>query len=144
MPFDVERLLRLWTEPLPGDDAAEAAFRELYTDPVSVNGAPVGVAGLVARARALHQALDAPEREVLDVADAGAKVAVAFRLRGRQVGVFGTSAGPLPATGRVLDLRIVDLLTITDGRISAIWMVADELGALAGVDAVRLTAGTAS
>ena len=30
MPFDVQRLLRLWTDPLPVDDgAAAAAFREI-------------------------------------------------------------------------------------------------------------------
>jgi hypothetical protein len=50
MAFDVERLLRLWSEPLGQDDAAAAAFREIYADPVSVNGAPVSAAGLVARA----------------------------------------------------------------------------------------------
>jgi ketosteroid isomerase-like protein len=140
MPFDAERLLRLWSEPLGEDDAAEAAFRELYTDPVSVNGAPVSAAGLVARARGLQGVFDGLERTVLDVVDAGGKVAVAFRMRGRQVGELATSAGPLPATGRILDLRVIDVLTITDGRISDIWMVADELGALVAMDAVRLSA----
>ena len=34
MHFDVERLLRLWTEPPPEDEAAAAAaFRELYAAP---------------------------------------------------------------------------------------------------------------
>jgi hypothetical protein len=32
------------------------------------------------------------------------------------------------------------VLTFTDGRISNIWMVADELGALVAMDAVRLSA----
>jgi|SRR4051812_44984179 predicted ester cyclase len=140
MSFDVERLLRLWSEPLGEDDAAMAAFRELYTDPVSVNGAPVSAAGLVDRARGLQGVFDGLERTVLDVVEAGGKVAVAFRMRGRQVGELATSAGPLPATGRILDLRVIDVLTITDGRISDIWMVADELGALVAMDAVRLAA----
>jgi hypothetical protein len=35
-------------------------------------------------------------------------------------------------------LRVVDVLTLTGGRIAEIFMVADELGALAAVDAVRL------
>ena len=48
MPFDVERMLRLWTDPLPEDDgAAAAAFRELYADPVTVNGAPLSAADMV-------------------------------------------------------------------------------------------------
>jgi predicted ester cyclase len=137
MAFDVERLLRLWSDLPPDDSAAEVAFRELYADPVSVNGAAVSAAGLVARARALHGALDRIERQVLDVVDDGGKVAVAFRLSGRQVGPLATSAGPVPPTGRVVELRVIDVLTITDGRISDIWMVADELGALVAMGAVR-------
>jgi predicted ester cyclase len=143
MAFDVDRLLELWTGALPDDSAAEAAFRELYADPVSVNGVPVSASGLVARARALQGVFEGRERHVLDVVDGGDKVAIAFRLRGRQVGVLATSAGPLPPTGQVLDLRVIDILTITGGRISDIWMVADELGALAALDAVRLTSWTA-
>jgi len=138
MAFDVGRLLRLWTEPPPDDAAAEAAFREVYADPVTVNGSPVSAAGLVARARALQGVFDGVERQVLDVVDGGDKVALAFRLSGRQVGVLATSAGPLPPTGQVLDLRVIDVLTVTAGRITDIWMVADELGALIAVDAVRL------
>ena len=141
MPFDVERLLRLWSEPLGDDDAAAAAFREIYADPVSVNGAPVSAAELVARARRLQGVFEGLERDVLDVVEAGGKVAVAFRMRGRHVGELATSAGPLPATGRVLDLRVIDVLTLTDGRISNIWMVADELGALVAMDAVQLSSG---
>jgi ketosteroid isomerase-like protein len=138
VPFDVDRLLALWTTPFPDDRAAEAAFREVYADPVVVNGVPVPAAGLVARARALQGVFESAERQVLDVVDTGGKVAVAFRLSGQQVGVLATAAGPLQPTGRVVALRVIDVLTITDGRISDIWMVADELGALVAVDAVRL------
>ena len=59
-------------------------------------------------------------------------------LRGRQVGPLVTSAGQLAATGRVVTLRVIDILTVADGLITDVVMVADELGALAGVDAVRL------
>ncbi len=140
MAFDVERLLRLWTDPLPADDgAAGAAFRELYTDPVLVNGVALTAADLVVRARTMQAALDRPEREVLAVADAGDSVAVAFRLAGRQVGPLDVPTGRLPPTGQRIDLRIIDVLTLTGGRISAIWMVADWLPALAAVGAVQLT-----
>ncbi|MGY1662829.1 ester cyclase [Geodermatophilus sp. SYSU D00705] len=138
MPFDVDRLLALWVTPFPDDRTAEAAFREVYADPVVVNGVPVPASGLVDRARALQGVFDDARREVVDVVDTGGKVAVAFRLSGRQVGTLATAAGPLPPTGRVVSLRVIDILTITDGRISEIWMVADELGALVEVDAVRL------
>jgi len=140
MPFDVERLLRLWTEPLPGDDAAAAAaFRELYTDPVVVNGAPLPAADMVARARAMQRALERPEREVLAVSDAGESVAVAFRLAGRHVGPLDTPVGRLPPTGERIDLRVIDVLTLTAGRISEIQMVADWLTALSAAGAVTVS-----
>ena len=45
MRFDVDALLRLWSEPLPAsDEEAAAAFRERYTDPVTVNGAELTAA----------------------------------------------------------------------------------------------------
>jgi hypothetical protein len=144
MPFDVERLLRLWTDPLPeNEEAAVAAFRELYRDPVTVNGITVAAIELVGRARAMHKALERPDREVLSVVDAGASVAVAFRLAGRQVGPLQTPAGPVAPTGRWVDVQIIDVLTLTDGRISDIRMVADWLGALATVGAVHVSADAA-
>ena len=138
MPFDVDQLLRLWTDPLPEGDAAEDAFRTLNTDPVRVNGGLLTAADMVARARALQLVFDSPERKVLDVLDAGGKVAVAFQLRGRQIGPMNTAAGVLAPTGKDLTIRVIDILTVIDGLISEIHMVADELGALAAIDAAAL------
>jgi ketosteroid isomerase-like protein len=136
--FDIEALLDLWTR-LPADPAEAAdAFRALYADPVVVNGTALRADDLVARARALQQTFTPLRREVLDVCDAGDKVAVAFRLGGRQVGPLNTAAGVLPPTGQEITLRVIDILTLTDGRISEITMVADELAALVAVGAARL------
>jgi hypothetical protein len=140
MAFDVERLLRLWTDPIPEDDAAAAeSFRRLYTDPVTVNGTPLTAADLVARARVMQSALEEPEREVLAVADAGGSVAVAFRLAGRQVGPLDTPVGRVAPSGRRIDVRIIDILTLSGGLVSAIWMVADWLTALSDADVVSLS-----
>ncbi len=137
--FDVERLLRLWSDPLPADDGAAAdAFRELYADPVTVNGTPMSPPDFVDRARAVQHTFSPVRREVLSVVEEGDRVAVAFRMGGRQVGTWTTSAGPVPATGRELWLRVIDVLTVVDGRIAEVVMVADELGVLVGLDAVRL------
>jgi SnoaL-like domain len=137
MAFDVERLLKLWTDPLPTDDASAArAFGELYADPVTVNGTPLPVSDLVGRARVLQNALEQPEREVLAVADAGDTVAVAFRLAGRQIGPLDTPAGRLPASDRWIDVHIIDVLTLSDGRITQIRMVADWLPAFAAAGAL--------
>ena len=140
MAFDVERLLRLRLQPLP-DDAAEAAFRELYNDPVSINGEPIGILELVARARALQAAIEWPNLRVLSIVDGGAKTTVVYRLQGRQVGPLETAIGLVPPTGRVVELRTIEVLTIAHGRVREIWTVANELGALAAVDAVWLPAG---
>lgn len=138
MVLDVLALLRLWSEPPPDDTAAQDAFRALYADPVRVNGTLLTAADLVARARVLQAALADPERTVLEHVEAGSKVTVAFQLRGLHVGPLTTSLGTVPPTGRTLTLRVVDVLTMADGRITEIVMVADELGALAGVGAVQL------
>jgi ketosteroid isomerase-like protein len=141
MAFDIEALLDLWTR-VPADPAEAAdAFRTLYTDPVTVNGVRLGADDLVARAHALQQTYSPLRREVLDVCDAGDKVAVAFRIGGRQVGPMNTAAGVLEATGREVALRVIDILTLTDGRISEITMVADELGALTAIGAAQLVLG---
>ena len=137
MSFDVDRLLRLRLEPLP-DDAAEAAFRELYNDPVSINGEPIGILELVARARTLQAAIEWPNLRVLSVVDGGSKVTVVYRLQGRQVGPLESSVGLVRPTGRVVELRTIEVLTIAGGRVREIWTVANELGALAAVDAVWL------
>jgi len=137
MSFDVDAMMRLWSEQLPdSDEDAAAAFRELYTDPVVVNGAELSAADLVARARAVHRTFDRRDNEILEVVQDGDKVAVAFRMSGQQVGPLATTLGPLPPTGGRLELRVIDILTLTDGRVSKIWMVADELGALVAADAV--------
>jgi hypothetical protein len=57
MPFDVQQLLRLWTDLLSQDDgAAAAASSELHADSVPVNGVSLTAADLVARARLMQDA----------------------------------------------------------------------------------------
>src|SRR3712207_2748529 len=100
MAYDIEALLGVWTMP-PADEAdAVTAFRALYTDPVTVNGVSLTAHDLVARARALQATLERPRREVIHVVEDGDKVAVAFRLTGRQTGPLATQLGPVAPTGR--------------------------------------------
>jgi hypothetical protein len=47
----VDRLMGLWLAPPSDDNSAMQAFRELYTDPVLINGAPMTATDLLARAR---------------------------------------------------------------------------------------------
>jgi predicted ester cyclase len=137
--FDVSALLDVWTEPVTSDRSAADRFRTLYTDPVRVNGQMLTADDLAARAETLQRAIRSLQREILAIADACDRVAVAFQLSGRHVGPFPTAAGVLEPTGKILSLRVIDILTLTDGRISDIIMVADELGALTAIGAAKLT-----
>lgn len=138
MAFDVDALLDLWQHPWVRGPEAEAAFRRLYTDPVLVNGSPLGAADLVERAIALQAALADQRREVLHLVDTPEAVAVAFRLTGTHVGPLATKAGVLPATHRTATLTVIDILVLEGGLVRQIWMVGDELGTLVGLNAVAL------
>jgi len=139
----VDRLMDLWSTPLPADDAAAAAaFGALYTDPVEINGAAVSLADLLARARATQRAYSGLDRIILDRVEAPGRVVVAFRLLGTHTGPLPTPLGTVPATGGSVDIRVIDVLTLTEGRISGIVMVADELGNLHRLGALALAGGT--
>ncbi|WP_204058796.1 ester cyclase [Microbispora corallina] len=139
MPTMTERLLRLWERPLDGD--AEAAFREVYADPVRVNGGLLPVSGLVERARALHTAYEGRVTELVDEIETPGRLVVGFRMRARHTGPLQTPLGTVPPTGREVVIRVTDILTVEDGLITDIWMVADELGLLLQLDAVRAAEG---
>jgi ketosteroid isomerase-like protein len=123
----LERLVELWTRPVPAADEALAAFREAYTDPVVVNGVEVPVTDLVMRARALQRGLADLRIELIDHVEAPGRMVIVFWQRGRHVGPLETPLGVIAATGRDVQIRVIDVLALTDGRISAIHVVADNL-----------------
>jgi predicted ester cyclase len=137
----VEHLFRLWTKS-PGDDPAAvvAEFRKLYTDPVRINGADMRVVEIAERAWTMHRAFEDLRVEVVEQVHAGDKVVVVFRQTGCHVGPLPTVLGEVPATGRQIEGLGIDVLTITDGRISQIWVLADELQRLVRMGAVTLVA----
>jgi SnoaL-like polyketide cyclase len=134
----VTRLFSVWDDVPADDDAAEAAFRALYTDPVRINGTDVPIAQLVRRARTMSAALEARSTELISQVTAGDRTAVAFRMHGRHVGPMDTPLGPVAGAGRPVSVQVIDLLMVREGRISEIWMVADLLGMLASSGAVRV------
>jgi hypothetical protein len=128
--------MRLWLTP-PENDAVED-FRALYADPLTVNGVEMTVRDLVGRARAVHTGLADVSIEVLKVVEAPGHVAVAFIQRGCHVGPLSTPLGELAATGRTVEARVIDILTLVDGKVTEIFMTADELGRLVALGAVGL------
>jgi SnoaL-like polyketide cyclase len=134
----LERLLPLWTQPVGSQDDAEAAFREVYADPVVVNGIETPVAELVRRAAALQRAFDQLGMHVLDTVETPDRVVIAFLMRGRHVGPFNSPLGIVAPTQREIEVRTIDVLTIAAGVVSAIWVVSDDLGLLRQLHAVKL------
>ncbi|MGN6166760.1 MAG: hypothetical protein ACTHQQ_01125 [Solirubrobacteraceae bacterium] len=66
----VQRLSRLWTEPVAEGADAIAAFGELYTDPVFINGDQTPLVDLVERARAMQRAFSDLSMEIIDEMEA--------------------------------------------------------------------------
>jgi predicted ester cyclase len=125
----VDRILALWTAPVDGHDA-RAAFRALYTDPVTVNGVDLSVDDLLTRARALHAAFSGLRAELLQVVSGDNSIAVAFVMHGQHTGPYAGPFGPVARTGVHVRIRTIDVLTLTGSRVSAIWVNADDLGLL--------------
>ena len=134
----VDRLARLWTEPFGTSGEALTAFGETYTDPVSINDVDVSVAALVDRARALQRAFADLRIDLIEQVEEPGRVVIAFWQRGRHVGPLETPLGEISPTGREVEVRVIDVLSITDGRISGIQVVPDNLGLVMQLDAVAL------
>jgi hypothetical protein len=131
------RLLSLWDSPPETRDDPKAAFAALYTDPVLVNGTPITVRDMVARAAGLHAAFTQHDREVLEIVSGPGKLVIAFRHAARHTGPWSTPVGDLAPTGRRIEALVIDVLTVDpDGRISAVVVVADELSRLQQAGAV--------
>jgi ketosteroid isomerase-like protein len=138
MLLAVDELFALWQEPVDAREDAEGAFRRLYADPVSVNGTPVPVSWLVERARALQRALSGLTIDLVDHLETADRVVVVFYMRARHTGPLVTSVGTVAPTGRDIEVRTIDVLTVGDGLIRKVWVSSDELGMLTQLDAVRL------
>jgi ketosteroid isomerase-like protein len=136
--IDTDRLMGLWADPPADDETALAAIRALYTDPVQINRTTMTAVDLLTRIRAMQRAYTGLRHELVERVDAPGRLVVAFRLRGTHSGPLATPFGELAATGRPFEVRVIDILILTDGRISAVTMVADELGQLAALGALRL------
>ena len=83
---------------------------------------------LAQRAQRTAAALADRTTQVLSQVSTGNRTAVAFRMTGRHVGPLDTPLGQVPATGEILTIDVLDLLVVTDDRISEIFMTADVPG----------------
>ncbi|WP_250005142.1 ester cyclase [Actinoplanes sp. M2I2] len=90
---------------------------------------------MVERAAATHRALERTGVEVLEVVARDDKVVVAFAMTARHIGTWASALGEVPPTGRTVTVRTIDVLTMTGGLVSGIWVVSDEASLLAQLGA---------
>jgi predicted ester cyclase len=107
-------------------------------DPVSVNGADIPLVDLVERARAVQRAFADLSVEVIDEVEAPGRLVIVFWQRGRHVGPLALPLGQIPPTGRQVEVRTIDVLSISGDRISAVQVVPDNLGLAMQLGAVAL------
>jgi len=136
MAVDFEALISLWSTPLQSTSAAIEAFGRFYSDPVRINGAEMSLAALAQRALSTQRAFSELSAVVLERSDTPTHSTVVFRMRGRHVGPLETPLGIVPATGKMVERQIIDLLKVERGLISEVWMVGDELSALMQLGAI--------
>ena len=138
-PADITgRALALWGRPVPDGPAGIEAFRSLYADPVTVNGAATDLTVLVDRARMLQGALSDLHHDVHDVVVTPGRRAFAFTITGRHTGPLTTPLGDVPASGAAVSVTGLDIFTVDedDDRVTAVWAVADWLALLVQAGAV--------
>jgi len=104
---------------------------------VLINGAELALTGLIGRARALQRAFDGLSMQILDTVEAPGRIIIAFLMRGRHTGPFVSPVGIIAPTNRDIEVRTIDILVLTTGVISGIWVVSDELGLLRQLSAIK-------
>ena len=115
----------LWAEPPADDAAALATLRALYTDPVQINGTTMTARELLARVRATQRAYSGLRHELVDRVDAPGEAR--HRLppaRHAHRPALRRRSASWPPPGALCTVRVIDVLALTDGRISAVTMVA--------------------
>ena len=134
----VERALHLWSQPLPEGEAALSRFREVYIDPIPVNGNVTDLQVLADRARMLQSAIDGIRHDLHDFVSTPGRRAFAFTITGRHAGTLTSPLGDVAATGRDVSVDGIDIFTIDEAtqQVTAIWAVADWLGLLLELGAI--------
>ena len=128
----VERALALWDDGVAEQDDAVERFGDVYTDPVVVNGVPMSLEDLTARAAGMASAFADRRTTVHDVVEGDGFVAFSFEIRARHVGRWVGLAATVPPSGREVTLVGMDIAHLhADGRIERLWAVNDQSDLLA-------------
>ena len=80
--------------------------------------------------------------ELIDEVETPERIVIVFLQRGRHVGALETPLGVVAPTGREIEVRVIDVLSVKDDRITAIQVVPDNLGLAMQLGAVQLVSDT--
>ena len=123
----VDRALALWDGNAADQDDAVDRFREVYADPLTVNGALVPLSGMVDRARAMGAAFTDRRTVIHEVVEGDGPLAFAFEIRARHTGPWSTADGrTVEPTGGPIVVQGLDIFRFDDaGRVATIWALND-------------------
>jgi steroid delta-isomerase-like uncharacterized protein len=79
-------------------------------------------------------------RNIVDMVAEGDKVAVSINITGTYKGEFQG----IPATGKQISFTAVDILTITDGKVTEEWATADMMGLMQQIGAIPTRSGSSN
>jgi hypothetical protein len=123
----VDRALALWDGNAAAQEDAMDRFREVYADPLTVNGALVPLSGMVDRARAMGAAFTDRQTVVNEVVEGDGCLAFAFEIHARHTGRWSTTDGrAVEPTGGPMILQGLDIFRFDErGRVVTIWALND-------------------
>jgi len=127
VPMDLDAVLALWDRPIDQRADPAADFRQFYADPVPVNGIPTNAEDLVARVRSLQAAFADRRTELVHRIETADRLVIGFYMYVRHVGPYNTPLGRVAPTGKQLRIRVNDILTVHDGKITNIWVMSDDV-----------------
>ena len=108
-------------------------WNDILTEDVEQRGPGWDVRGIEASKELVRGYMDAlPDlrHEIVNVVEAGNQIAVELRITGTHTGPLVTPEGVMGPTGRSLELRSCDMITVRDGRIASWRAYFDQLSFL--------------
>ena len=108
-------------------------WNDILTEDVEQLGPGWDVRGIEASKELVRGYMDAlPDlrHEIVNVVEAGNQIAVELRITGTHTGPLVTPEGVVGPTGRSLDLRSCDMITVREGRIASWRAYFDQLSFL--------------
>ncbi len=106
------------------DEVRGVGARDLVDHDPLVPGQGPGLDGLMEVVELFARAFPDFRHVIEDQVAEGDKVVTRFRWSGTHLGSFGE----IPATGRRVEVRGIEIYRIVDGKITEIWRLEDELG----------------